>query len=339
MQDQSVIEASNHANNTSEDAQARDTNTRVDTPLRNSLQDALEYEVRKTELLEKVLVEKTELTNTLLSYTHELEQRLVKERRQRRSLRENCEQARAYYTYLYQKLSERQEKISSLQDQVTECGNETNALRTQLHERAAAIEDLEEQNRHLKAKLDEVASRMHNVRQKASSCTQELSAKHVHSQHSDIREEYPVSSHRESRKVQEPLATVAPAPIKPVRGTFKTPSTNDSAVIELIFAVTFWIRCLFNLAEPREVYFHSHECHPKVSSPEFKARVKRMIYYEQLALARRQYLVSIDLPGPIERSDYETQSSRFATLRRQHEEEERRWFARKIEPMTSMEER
>jgi hypothetical protein len=104
MQNHTVVEASGHVYNTSEDAQVSYTNTMADTPQRNSLQEAFEYDLRKTELLEKVLVKKTELINTVLSYSHQLEQTLAKEQCQKRSLQEQYKRERAYSACISQTL-------------------------------------------------------------------------------------------------------------------------------------------------------------------------------------------------------------------------------------------
>lgn len=151
---------------------------------------------------------------------------------------------------------------------------------------------------------------------------EEKSAEDVRSQRQDSHQESVACPLRESLPSQTTLAASTIALIEPVRGILKTPSMNDS--------IPVFIRT-------RQVYFYKSERHPRVSSPDFKARVKRMVRYEQVALARRQYLMSLDLPDPIERP--EQRSSGFASLRRQHEEEERRWFTGKIEPMTSTEEK
>jgi hypothetical protein len=322
MQNHTVVEASDHANNTSEDAQARDTDIRADTPQRvhsgypNNLQEAYEYDLRKSELLEKVLAEKTEHIDTVRSYTHQRERMLAKEKRRKRNLQEKYERERAYSACISQALL----RTSPHHNPANGSEDHTTALTQQLLERTATIQYLERQNRNLRVILDDLETRMRNVRQKKpANQAEEKSVEDVRSQRQDSHQEPAACPCQESLPSRNILDTSTTAIIKPSRGILKTTSA-------LMFS------------ETRRVYFYRSECHPKVSSPDFKARVKRMIHYEQQALARRQYLVSIDLPDPIERPEQEVHSSNFASLRRQHEQEERRWFARKVEPMTSMEE-
>jgi hypothetical protein len=315
MQDQTVVESSSHASNTSEDAQASDTNTRADTSQRNNLQEAFDYELRKTELLEKVLLEKTELINTVLSYSHQLEQTLAKEQCQKRNLQGRYERERAYSACISQALL----RTSPHHNPANGSEDHTIALTQQLLEKTATGRDLERQNRGLRAVLNDLETRMPDVRQKKpADKAEEKPVEDVRPQRQDSHQEPAACSCQESLPSRNILDALTLAMIKPSRGILKTPSA-------LVFT------------ETRRVYFYRSECHPKVSSSGFKARVKRMIHYEQQALARRQYLVSLDLPDSIERP--EQRSSGFASLRRQHEEEERRWFTGKIEPMTSTEEK
>lgn len=337
------VEASAHASNTTDDTQARDSVIETDTSPRvysgcpNKPPEALESELHMTKLLREGPVEKHGIINKALSYTLELEHLLSKEQRLKRNLRERYEQERAYSGCLSQTLLRAQEGISPLHKQATELEEFTAALTEELHNKTTTIKNLEEENRHLRAVLNEIRSRMHSARNGASSQAQKKRAEAVPSQRPDIHEQLPAYSFQEKSVFQN-----TPAVNKPMRSILKTPSTSEStnesaltALTTFIFLVISWICSFFRPAEPREeVYFYQKQCSPKVSSPDFKERVKRQIYYEQLALARKDYLEISKLPDPIEESEQNTRSSNFATLKRAHEEEEHRWFAKKIKPMT-----
>jgi hypothetical protein len=95
------VEASEHASNTTEDTQARDSVIEADTSPRvysgcpNRPPEAFDSELHKNKLLRKGLVEKHEILNRTLSLALELEQLLSKEQRLKRNLRERYEQERA----------------------------------------------------------------------------------------------------------------------------------------------------------------------------------------------------------------------------------------------------
>jgi hypothetical protein len=262
MQKYTIVEASGRAYNTSEDAQASDTNTRADTPQRNNLQEAFEYELRKTELLEKVLDEKTELINTVMSYAHQLEQTLAKEQDRKRNLQERYERERVYSTCISQVLL----RMSPDHNPANGSEDHTTALTHQLLERNATIQYLERQNRNLRVILDDLETCMRNAMQKKPACqAEEKSAEDVRSQRQDSHQEPTACSCQESLPSRKILDASTLAIIEPARVILKTPSMNDST---LVFTRT------------RQVYFYKSECRPKVSSPDFAARVKRMVHYE-----------------------------------------------------------
>jgi hypothetical protein len=314
-------EASEHASNTNEDTQARDSVIEADTSPRvyygcpNKPPEGLESELNK----------------------------MLKEELQKRNLRKRYEQERAYPSCLSQTLLRAHEGISPLHSQVIELEYSTAALTEELHKRATIIKNLEEQNRHLKAVLSEIRSRIHSARNGASSLAQEKRAEDVPSQRQENHEQSPAYSSQGKPAIQNTPAVVT---VKPIRSILKTPSTSEpmsewtnesalTAFTTFIFLVISWICSFFKPAEPREeVYFYQNQCFPKISSPDFRERVKRQIHYEQLALARKDALVSLKLPDPIEEPEQSTHSSNFATLKRAHEEEEHRWFAKKMKPMT-----
>jgi hypothetical protein len=315
------VKASEHASNTTEHTQARDSVIEADTSPRvysgcpNKPPEGLESELNK----------------------------MLKEELQKRNLRKRYEQERAYSGCLPQTLLRAHEGISPLHSQAIELEHSTTALTEELRKRATTIKILEEENRHLRAILNEIRSRIHSARNRASSQAQKQRAEDVPSQRPENHEQSPAYSSQGQPAIQNTPAVVT---VKPIRSILKTPSTSESmseptnesaltAFTTFIFLVISWICSFFKPAEPREeVYFYQNQCFPKISSPDFKERVKRQIHYEQLALARKDALVSLKLPDPIEEPEQSTHSSNFATLKRAHEEEEHRWFAKKMKPMT-----
>jgi hypothetical protein len=276
-----------------------------------NLYDILKSELRKTELLKQHPVEKDELINKKVSHTQELEQQLAQEQRQNQDLRKRCDQERVYSACLSQTMLRASQETSFLRQQVIEFRKAKTALTEELHKRAAAIRNLEKENYHFRGVLIEVSSRTHNARHEASTQTQEESAEDARSQHPNNHEDPPAYSSQESLPLQNTVATTPRPACQPRRSILKTSSTN-------------------------RIYFWNSELHPKVSSQDFKARVKRQIHLEQLALARKSYLVSTELPDTLENTEQNSRRLEFASRRRMHEEEEHSWFAKRAGKMMGM---
>jgi hypothetical protein len=276
-----------------------------------NLYDILKSELRKTELLKQHLVEKDELINKKVSYTQELEKQLAQEQRQNQDLSKRCEQERVYSACLSQTMLRASQETSFLRNQVNEFRKANTALTEELHKRAATIRNLEKENHHFRDVLIEVSSRMRNARHDASTQTQEESAEDAHSQHPNNYEEPPAYSPQESLPLQNTVTATPRPACQPRRSILKTSSTNH-------------------------IYFWNSELHPRVSSPDFKARVKRQIHLEQLALARKSYLVSTESLATIENTKQNSQSLDFTSRRRMHEEEEHSWLAKRAGKMMGM---
>jgi hypothetical protein len=277
----------------------------------SNLYDILKSEFRKTELLKKALIEKDELINNKVSYTKELEQQLAEEQRQNQDLGKRCELERVYSVSLSQTMLRASQETSFVHRQINEFRKAKTALTEELHKRGATIRNLEKENQYSRDVLIEVVSRMHSARHEASTQTQEESAEDARSQHSNSNEEPPAYSSQESLPLQNAVAATSRPECQPRRSILKTSSTNH-------------------------VYFWNSELQPTSSSPDFKERVKRQIYLEQLALVRKSYLVSTELPDTIENTEQNSRRLGFASRRRMHEEEEHRWFAKRSERMMAM---
>jgi hypothetical protein len=277
----------------------------------SNLYDILKSEFRKTELLKKALIEKDELINNKISYTKELEQQLAEEQRQNQDLGKRCELERVYSVSLSQTMLRASQETSFVHRQINEFRKARTALTEELHKRGVTIRNLEKENHHFKDVLIEVSSRMHNARHEASTQTQDQSAEDAHSQHSNSNEEPPAYSSQESLPLQNTVAATSRPACQPRRSILKTSSTNH-------------------------VYFWNSELQPTSSSPDFKERVKRQTYLEQLALVRKSYLVSADLPDTVDNTKQNSRRLDFASRRRMQEEEEHSWFAKRSERMMAM---
>ncbi|KAG9672932.1 hypothetical protein KCU95_g16706, partial [Aureobasidium melanogenum] len=340
MQNTTFVQALDHAKNVSEDASPKASDTKAGTSkcvhfgYPTDLYDAFQSEVHKIKLLKKVLADKDKLINKRLTYTQELETRLLKEQRQTRIMRKKYENERTHSYYLSQTLSKTHEEVLSLQAQTANSDLVRDALREELHKRTDAINNLEEQNRQLIAVLTESTSRLHERVQETSHQISAECAEEVISQSVDSCEGSPstqvtlVNPTFQNTPAAPPSTTT-----KPVSSILKRPTTDEPAPTTLIMSATTlitsaitWMRSHIQPTNTHQVYFHKDECDPKPSSPEFRERVKRQLNLEQMALARN-YLVSLKLSGSTEDSEVNTQSSSFESRKRKQGIEEQHAFA------------
>ncbi|KAH0367319.1 hypothetical protein KCU65_g4795, partial [Aureobasidium melanogenum] len=332
MQNTTFIQALSHAKHTSEDASPKVPDVKAGTSrcvhfgYPADLYDAFQSELHKTKLLKKVLADKDKLINKRLTYTQELETRLLKEQRQTRIMRKKYENERTHSYYLSQTLSKAHEGVLSLQAQTANSDIVRDALREESHKRTATINNLEEQNHQLTAILTQGISRLHErVRETSHDISQEC----VEEVSYPSLDSYAESSTQGSSLIPTSQNTPASMPLtttKPVRSILKRPTTDEPALTTLITSATTWVRSQIQPTNIREVYFHKAECYPKPSSPEFRERVRRQLNVEQMALARN-YLVNLQLPDAVEQSEHDAQDSTFESRKRKQQMEEQHAFS------------
>ncbi|KAH0345188.1 hypothetical protein KCU81_g4433, partial [Aureobasidium melanogenum] len=333
MQNTTFVQALDHAKNVSEDASPKASDTKAGTSkcvhfgYPTDLYDAFQGEVHKIELLKKVLADKDKLINKRLTYTQELEIRLLKEQRQTSIMRKKYENERTHSYYLSQTLSKTHEEVLSLQAQTANSDLVRDALREELHKRTDTINNLEEQNRQLMAVLTESVSRLHERVQETSHQNSAECADEGTSQSLDSHEGSSTQVTQTLLKFQNTSASMPLTTTKPLRSILKRPTTDEPAPTTLITSAITWLRSHIQPTNIHQVYFHKAECTPKPSSPEFRERVKRQLNLEQMALARN-YLVSLKLPEATEDSEMNTQSSSFESRKRKQEMEEHRTFSK-----------
>lgn len=332
VQNKTSVESLDHAKNTSEDTSAGDLSLKAGASKRvhfgypTALHEAFEGELHKVKLLKKTLAEKDRLIDKQLTYIQELEHRLLEEQCQTRILHNRYENELTHSCYLSQTLSKTHEGALSLQNQADESEVLKFALREELHKRTATIKNLEEQNRTLIAALTEITSRLCESEHETSHQIPGKPAEGVSCESLDSHEKPSTQLSQVSTMFQHTPAAITRTTAQPVRSILKRSSTDDSTLTTLITSATAWMRSYIQPTNTRGVYFHKDECHPKPSSPEFKKRVIRQLNLEQLALARN-YLVSLQMPDTVERSEQEPQGPPFESRKRKQEKEEREMFS------------
>lgn len=343
--DQIIVEALDYANNTSGNTHTRDPRVEVNTSRcvycdhYNNVYGALQDKLRQIGLLERTSIQKSEVIQTLQSCIEELENDVSREQRQNHNLRQKYEREcqrhvreRAYSRGLTRSLLTAHERTLTLRNQATEFENSKAALTEELQKKYATIQDLEEQNHHLRAVVNEVATRMCNAKHRTPLEAREDDVREGPSQSPDDHED---SSTHQSQAAQTSHNAPTAAPAQPIDSILEpspsSDSANDPALTILISYIPTWIRSCFKPAEPREADPHKNQCDPKPSNPEIKAKAKRQTV-DPKASRTRDYAASCRFSD--ETAEQSVKSAEFLALRRKQEQEEQQWFRQGVQPMT-----
>lgn len=336
-----VVEAS-IANNTAEDTQARDSHIETATSqcvhydhpndLHGSLESELLHKTKLLERLERVVIEKNEVIESLKSLAQELEDQLSQEKRETTELNQEYEQQRVHSNLLYQSLLREHEGVLSLRNQMTESEISTAALTEELHEKTVTIQKLEKQLSHARAIVNEITSRMRNVRNGApSQCQEDLAGERL-SQQPDNHENRAAYS---SRAIHTSHDTPTAARAQPTGSTPEPPSSSDSAndpaLTILISCFPTWIRSCFKPAEPREADGHKIQQPSESSSPESKASSARQTSNRRQTDTKKHLKFSMVSDETAEQS---VKSASFLALRNKQQQEEQQWSRQGMQPMT-----